>query len=132
MPRLSLWLEFADGSTIGPLDVRLLEEIGEHRSIVAASRAVKMSYSSAWRRVRTLNGCSGGPLVKAGVGGRIGGFAELTQRGQTFVQLYRLMERRAVTATRAELRRGRSKRQMNGRKTWPRDLIKKGELEESI
>lgn len=119
MSQLSIWLEFENGSSIGPSDIRLLEEIAECRSIVAASRAAKMSYSSAWRRVRSLNRCSGTPLVKAGVGGRIGGFAELTPRGRIFVQLYRLMERRAIAATIDELKRGRRKRKANNRETWP-------------
>ncbi len=104
MPRLSIRLEFAEGSMIGPQDVRLLEEVARRRSIMAASRVLGSSYATTWRRICTINGCLRAPVVNVEVGGPTGGSAVLTSRGQMLVRLFRLAERNALAATKAELK----------------------------
>jgi molybdate transport system regulatory protein len=103
MPSLSVWLEFEEGSAIGPEDVHLLEEIARRGSISAASRSLKASYWSVWRRVRTLNALLNAPVVEVGIGGSSGGLAALTRHGRMLVRVYRLIERNALSATEAEL-----------------------------
>jgi molybdate transport system regulatory protein len=109
MPRFSIRLEFGGRSILGPRDVRLLEEIAKQGSIVAASREVGLSPSTAWRRIHKLNSYMAAPIVKAGVGGPAGGGAMLTSQGKMLVRLYRLIERDAYAAIRDEpARRPRS------------------------
>jgi len=46
--RLTLRIDFDKARQLGPGKVRLLELIGEHGSITAASRLMDMSYRRAW------------------------------------------------------------------------------------
>jgi molybdate transport system regulatory protein len=64
----------------------LLEQIGEHGSIMAAARAMGLSYKAAWEAVETMNNLSEAPLVVRTTGGRAGGGTELTTHGRKFMQ----------------------------------------------
>jgi molybdate transport system regulatory protein len=69
-----------------------LELIGEKGSIMAASKALGLSYKGAWDAVRALNNLFEQPLVTAQSGGRSGGTAVLTPVGQAVVLGYRKVE----------------------------------------
>ncbi len=101
MPHLSIRIDLPGVGSIGPGKVRLLELVGETGSIRQAGLALRMSYARAWGLVRELNDMFGEPLVEAAAGGRAGGGATLTKRGQRVVSLYRATE---VRAHRAALR----------------------------
>lgn len=98
MTRLTLRLDFAPGSRLGPGKVRLLEEIGRHGSISAAGRALGMSYRRAWLLVDEVNRSFRDPAVATQLGGPGGGGAALTDWGRTLVGLYRDAERAATAA----------------------------------
>jgi molybdate transport system regulatory protein len=106
--RLTLRLDVGGRATLGPGKVRLLELIGETGSISAAGRAMGMSYRRAWALVESLNTAFTGPLVAARPGGAGGGGADLLPLGTEIVQLYRTLERQALTTGAAELARLRS------------------------
>ncbi|HYF06921.1 MAG TPA: LysR family transcriptional regulator [Acetobacteraceae bacterium] len=103
-PTLSLRIDLG-GGPIGPGKIALLEAIAREGSISAAARALGMSYRRAWELVAELNRALGAPVVHAAPGGRSGGGASLTARGQRIVADYRAIERAALRAARARLRR---------------------------
>lgn len=88
---------------LGPGKADLLEAIGEEGSISAAGRRLSMSYKRAWSLVEEMNRDFGAPLVVAASGGRAGGGASLTEKGQQVLDLYRRMEARASEAIRADM-----------------------------
>jgi molybdate transport system regulatory protein len=89
---------------LGPGKAELLEALASTGSIVAAARALDMSYNRAWGLVRTMNACFAGPLVESVRGGAKRGGARLTPRGTSVLRLYRRWEAKALAATAAEAR----------------------------
>ena len=85
----------------GPGKADLLEFIAETGSIGNAASRMKMSYMRAWSLVQTMNRSFKQPLVLATHGGEGGGGAALTDTGRQILALYRQLETRASTATRA-------------------------------
>ena len=104
MPHLSIRIDFDDEGRLGPGKVALLESIDRDGSISAAGRSMNMSYKRAWELVSDINDSFSEPLVEAQTGGKSGGGAVLTARGQELVRHYRAIERKALTATAAHLR----------------------------
>ena len=104
MPHLSICIDFDDEGRLGPGKVTLLERIAQEGSISAAGRSMKMSYKRAWELVSDINQSFEEPLVTAQTGGRSGGGAMLTPRGQELIRHYRAIERKALSATAAHLK----------------------------
>ena len=104
MPQLSIRIDFDDEGRLGPGKVTLLERIAQEGSISAAGRSMKMSYKRAWELVSNINQSFEEPLVTAQTGGRSGGGAVLTARGQELIRHYRAIERKALSATAAHLK----------------------------
>lgn len=106
--QLRLRLLLGDDIALGPGKAELIEHIARTGSISAAARAMDMSYTRAWKLVRTMNASFSGPLVDCTRGGRAGGSATVTALGRQVVRLYRRMEkagRRAVAADLRDLRK---------------------------
>lgn len=64
----------------------LLAAVAEHGSITRAAQAIGMSYKAAWDAVDALNNLAGTPLVARVVGGKGGGGARLTPRGEQLLR----------------------------------------------
>jgi molybdate transport system regulatory protein len=79
-------------SAVGESRVRLLRHIITEGSIMAAARAVGLSYKGAWDAVQALNNLSGRPLVVAQTGGRRGGKAEVTAAGRALIEAFDRIE----------------------------------------
>lgn len=92
MTRLTLRLDFANSTKLGPGKVRLLEAIAETGSIAAAGRSMGMSYRRAWLLVDEVNRTFAQPAVTGQTGGSGGGGTALTDWGRELVNLYRQME----------------------------------------
>ena len=60
---------------VGPGKVELLRKIGEHQSMAAAARAMRMSYRRAWLLVDEMNKLFAQPVVAKWQGGRSKGGA---------------------------------------------------------
>jgi molybdate transport system regulatory protein len=101
--RLTLRLDFADGTRLGHGKIRLLEAIAQEGSISSAGRALGMSYRRAWRLADNLNRTFAEPVILAQRGGRQGGGAKLTELGDRLVARYRRMEAEASSAFAADL-----------------------------
>ena len=59
---------------------------------------MKMSYRRAWELVADVNASFAEPLVASQAGGKSGGGAALTARGEELVRHYRAIERKALSA----------------------------------
>ncbi len=105
MTRLTLRLDFANGSQIGPGKIRLLEAIADTGSIAAAGRSMGMSYRRAWLLVDQINRAFTQPAVTGQTGGSGGGGTALTDWGRELVALYRQVEVESRTANTVPLAR---------------------------
>jgi len=104
MPHLSIRIDFDREGRLGPGKVALLERIARDGSISAAGRSMKMSYKRAWELVSEINKSFVEPLVAVQTGGKAGGGAALTPRGEELVRHYRAIERKALSATASHLK----------------------------
>jgi|SRR5689334_4073737 molybdate transport system regulatory protein len=92
MSRLTIRIDFDDGSALGPGKIRLLELVAETGSIRKAAAGMKMSYRKAWLLLKALKETFGQPLVETTTGGKSGGGARLTRLGRFVVARYRALE----------------------------------------
>lgn len=98
MVRLTIRVDFDDGSGLGPGKVKLLELVEETGSIRKSAAAMKMSYRQGWLLLKALEETFGRPLVATATGGRAGGGARLSPLGKAVVGEYRTLERIAIKA----------------------------------
>jgi len=101
-PRLRVYLGIENH--MGPGKADLLTHIAQAGSIVAAGKAMKMSYRRAWLLVDAMNKMFKTPLVAASKGGKGGGGgATLTPLGEEVLARYRNMEKCTTAAIAADL-----------------------------
>jgi molybdate transport system regulatory protein len=98
MTRLTIRIDFGNGTALGPGKVRLLELVAETGSIRKAAAGMKMSYRQAWLLLKALRLAFGQPLVETATGGKAGGGASLTPVGRAVVRRYRSLEKAATRA----------------------------------
>jgi molybdate transport system regulatory protein len=82
------WIEGPHGTFLGYGRVRLLERVREYGSISAAARSMKMSYRRAWNLIDAINQQSPGAIVETSTGGKGGGGAVLTERGERAIEIF--------------------------------------------
>jgi molybdate transport system regulatory protein len=104
MTRLTIRIDFNNGSALGPGKARLLEQVEATGSIRKAAAAMKMSYRRGWLLLKALEETFGAPLVATATGGKEGGGASLTPLGRSVVAEYRKLEGHAGTAGAAQIR----------------------------
>jgi molybdate transport system regulatory protein len=98
MHRLTIRIDFADGTALGPGKVRLLELVEETGSIRQAAARMRMSYRRAWLLLQSLAETFGEPLAITATGGKQGGGARLTVSGRKIAAAYRRLEKSAAKA----------------------------------
>jgi len=111
MTRLTIRIDFENGSQIGHGKIRLLELVAAHGSISQAAREMGMSYRRAWILADEVNRMFRKPLLEKQHGGAGGGFARLTSFGHALVGHYRAIEAQTLKQfgkQLAELERGLS------------------------
>ncbi|MCL2523692.1 MAG: TOBE domain-containing protein [Betaproteobacteria bacterium] len=91
--RAMLWMKVGEENLGGHGRMTLLLRIAECGSIARAAKAMKMSYKAAWDAVDAMNNLAGEPLVERFTGGKGGGGAKLTGRGERLVNNFRIVER---------------------------------------
>lgn len=104
MTRVTVRIDFDNGTQIGHGKVRLLELIAEHGSISRAAKHMNMSYRRAWGLVETLNRMFKTPVLEAQHGGAGGGHARLTSLGHALVGHYRAIESQSLRQSQRQLR----------------------------
>jgi molybdate transport system substrate-binding protein len=87
--RVRVWVEREGQAVLGDGRLELLEWIDRCHSISEAARQMNMSYRHAWVTVQATNRAAGVPFVEAATGGRHGGGAKMTARGQHAIRLFR-------------------------------------------
>jgi molybdate transport system regulatory protein len=88
-----IWVDTEDGPLLGYGRIELLEKIREVGSIRQAAIEMKMSYRQAWQLISQMNDRSADPLVTVVRGGKGGGQAMLTSKGETaIVQFHKFNE----------------------------------------
>jgi molybdate transport system regulatory protein len=103
-PSLSIRIDLDTGGRIGPGKIQLLENIHSCGSIMAAGRAMNMSYRRAWGLVDEINRICNRTAVQRWEGGKGGGGAMLTPFGESLVARYRKIENSVGRAVGKELR----------------------------
>lgn len=70
-------------------DALLLRYVSETDSLTKAAEAARVSYRSAWDRMKRLERTLGQPVVTTKVGGSRGGEAKLTEAGYSLLKEFR-------------------------------------------
>ncbi|MEM9359414.1 MAG: winged helix-turn-helix domain-containing protein [Pseudomonadota bacterium] len=96
--RLSLRIDLANGSRLGPGKVKLLESVKRCASISAAAREQGMSYRRAWLLIDDMNRAFQEPVVETFPGRSQGKGAHVTEMGERLISLYRSAEEQCATA----------------------------------
>lgn len=96
--RLSLRIDLANGSRLGPGKVNLLEAVRRCTSISAAAREQGMSYRRAWLLIDDMNRAFHAPVVETFPGRSQGKGASVTKIGEQLIALYREAEEKCTTA----------------------------------
>ena len=104
MARLTIRIDFDDGSGLGPGKVQLLELVARTGSIRKAAAELGMSYRKAWLLLQALKETFGMPLVETTAGGKSGGGTSLTTAGREVVIRYRNLECAAMKAAAPDLK----------------------------
>lgn len=86
--RYKIWLQKKGEVIAGNGKINLLKMIDELGSIQKAAEEMGLSYRHAWGMIQKMERRAGFKLVKTAVGGKEGGGASLTGRGQELVQRY--------------------------------------------
>lgn len=84
-----IWICHGKESFLGEGRIRLLQEIQDTGSIRQAAKNMSMSYKKAWSLVQSMNKNSENPIVERKTGGVNGGGAQLSQKGQELIHIYR-------------------------------------------
>jgi molybdate transport system regulatory protein len=88
-PRIAFGSKFA----VGPGKIDLLRAIAASGSISGAARSLGMTYKRAWLLIDSMNQGFGRPVVERSIGGKGGGGAWLTSRGEALLRHYDDIER---------------------------------------
>lgn len=72
--------------------VALIEAVDELGSISGAAKRLGLSYKGAWDIVQALNNLFETPLIEAAPGGKSGGAARVTPRGQAVARAFRRLQ----------------------------------------
>jgi molybdate transport system regulatory protein len=91
-----LWIGSGEETYLAWGRVILLERIRDGGSISQAARSMGISYRHAWKLVDSMNRLAPDPLVVKATGGKGGGGATLTPRGERAIEeFWKLQERLA-------------------------------------
>jgi len=83
-----VWLD-QDGKAFGDGPYDLLKRVEKTKSLHQAAYQMGMSYSKAWRLIRTLEERLSFPLLERKVGGQSGGGSQLTPMARNLMKDYK-------------------------------------------
>jgi molybdate transport system regulatory protein len=88
-----IWIEDQEGKAVfGAGRMRILSAVEEHGSILAASKALGMSYRAVWGKIKAAEERLGQPILEKQTGGVRGGGSTLTPFGRTLTEGFRQLE----------------------------------------
>ena len=103
LPALELAWRWYNGD-LEPRPVTVATHSTGDWAVIFLMLSLAMSYKRAWELVADINESFAEPLVAAQTGGKSGGGAALTPRGEELVRHYRAIERKALSATASHLK----------------------------
>ena len=83
-----IWISTPQGKLVGKGRIELMEKIKELGSIRQAALAMQMSYRQAWQLIDDMNSKAQTPLVISNRGGKGGGSASVTEKGEQLIALF--------------------------------------------
>ena len=83
-----IWISTAEGKLVGKGRIELMEKIKQFGSIRQAALAMQMSYRQAWQLIDDMNSKAQTPLVISNRGGKGGGSAGVTEKGEQLIALF--------------------------------------------
>ena len=83
-----IWISTAEGKLVGKGRIELMEKIKQFGSIRQAALAMQMSYRQAWQLIDDMNSKAQTPLVISNRGGKGGGSASVTEKGEQLIGLF--------------------------------------------
>jgi len=95
--RLKIWIDHK-GKAFGDGPYELLTRVEQTRSLHQAALQMKMSYSKAWRLIRTMEKRLGIPLLQRKVGGKFGGGSLITLEAKDLMARYEPFRKEAREA----------------------------------
>jgi molybdate transport system regulatory protein len=87
-----VWLD-RDGKAFGDGPYELLRRVEKTKSLHQAANQMRMSYSKAWRLIRTLEERLGFILLERKTGGPSGGGSKVTPQGKDLMNHYEQFRR---------------------------------------
>jgi molybdate transport system regulatory protein len=92
-PKSKIWIEDENGRVVfGAGRLRILKAIEEHGSILAAAKALSMSYRAVWGKIKATEERLGQPILRRQTGGSHGGGSQLTPFAETLVDRFKQLE----------------------------------------
>ena len=85
--KYKIWLE-KDGKIFGEGPYRLLKGIQDSGSLNTSAKAMKMSYSQAYKLIKNIEKRLGFSLIKSQTGGQGGGGSQLTDDAKKLMEKY--------------------------------------------
>ena len=79
---------FTDAKCFGPGVAQLLHRVERLHSLRAAAMEMEMAYSKAWTVIKNSENALGFKLLASTTGGKHGGGAQLTERGEALLAAY--------------------------------------------
>lgn len=89
-----IWISTPEGKLVGKGRIELMEKIKKFGSIRQAAVAMEMSYRQAWQIVDDMNTKAKSPLVISHRGGKGGGSAIVTEKGEELIALFNSFNKR--------------------------------------
>ena len=93
-----LWLERGGEKVFGDGPCDILQRVERTGSLRQATEEINMSYSQAWRLIRSLEKELGFPLLIKKAGGERGGGSQLTPQAGELIQRYQFFSNAARIA----------------------------------
>jgi molybdate transport system regulatory protein len=88
-----IWIEDQNGDVVfGSGRLRILIAVEEHGSILAAAKALGMSYRAVWGKLKATEDRLGQPLLSKRAGGSHGGGSELTPLAMAIIERFRHLD----------------------------------------
>ncbi|MGQ9509534.1 MAG: winged helix-turn-helix domain-containing protein [Thermodesulfobacteriota bacterium] len=92
-----IWID-NQGKAFGDGPYELLRRVEKTHSLHQAALQMKMSYSKAWRLIRTMEERLGLVLLHRKVGGALGGGSQVTSEAKDLMKRYKMFRQEAEVA----------------------------------
>ncbi|NTW36964.1 MAG: LysR family transcriptional regulator [Syntrophobacteraceae bacterium] len=88
-----IWIEDENGDVVfGSGRLHILSAVEEHGSILAAAKALGMSYRAVWGKIKATEDRLGQPILTRRTGGVHGGGSELTPFARALIERFRHLD----------------------------------------